>query len=162
MDQILTEDEARDVIEKILPAQNQSFQLGLKLKLPVYEVQSIHDQYQRPQDRLLHIIIAFLRNDQPAAQHRPTWRVIVDALKSKTVGFPALAREVEAAHYSADNAKRRDETTGTYQLWLVHSCLCVYHFRHRVCIHYFCTGLWGQIKAILSTEPCTWWGCISH
>ena len=101
-DRILTVDDAADILEELLPARNQSFLLGLNLKLPYYVVEAIHQQYIRPQDRLLYTIIAFLRRTEP----KPTWRVIVDALKSATLGLPALARKLEAAHFPDTVATR--------------------------------------------------------
>ena len=59
------------------------------------DVEAIQTTYQQPKDRLLQVIIAFLQQAEP----RPTWRSIVDALKSPVVGLTALARRVEAAHF---------------------------------------------------------------
>ena len=83
---------------------------GLKLNLPVHEVEAICARYSDPRTRLLHIIIAFLEQAEP----RPTWRVIVGALRSPIVKLTALARKVEAAHFP-DLTATRDvvpETTG--------------------------------------------------
>ena len=77
--------------------------LGLMLNLPVREVEAIFTKYSDPCDRLLHIIIAFLRQAEP----RPTWRVIVGALRSPIVNLTALARRVEAAQFP-DLATTRD------------------------------------------------------
>ena len=68
---------------------------GVRLNLPVDEVESIRARFLDPRERLLHIILAFLRRAEP----RPTWRVIVGALGSGIVNLPALARRVEAAHF---------------------------------------------------------------
>ena len=81
--------------------------LGLGLNLRLHEVEAIHARYQDPRERLLHIIIAFLRQAEP----RPTWRVIVEALRSPAVNLPALARRVEAAHFR-DPRNVVAETTG--------------------------------------------------
>ena len=74
------------------------------------DVEAIQATYQQPKDRLLHIIIAFLRQTEP----RPTWRAIVDALKSPVVGLTDLARRVEAAHFPDPNSTRDvvTETSG--------------------------------------------------
>ena len=83
------------MLEELLPAQNQSYELGLKLNLKPHEVKSIHTTYSEPQSRLLHVVIEFLNEVDP---NPPTWRVIVDALKSHVVNLPHLAKVVEAAH----------------------------------------------------------------
>ena len=84
-----------NVLEELLPAQTQSYVLGLKLGLLFHEVDRLQVQYSDPRDRLLHTLIAFTKQAQP----RPTWRVIVDALRSPAVNLPHLAERVEAAHF---------------------------------------------------------------
>ena len=84
--------DAGDLLEELLPAGNHSFELGLRLGLLPHEVESIHSAYTNPQSRLLHIIITCLNQS-------PTWRTIVDALRSPEVNLPELANKVEAAHY---------------------------------------------------------------
>ena len=79
------------VLEELLPAQNKCYDLGLKLKLPQYLLDSIQLQYSSPQDRLLHIITYFLNQVEP----RPTWKVIVDALRSPVVNLPSLSLKLE-------------------------------------------------------------------
>ena len=97
------------VLEELLPAQNQSYVLGLKLGLPLHDVEGIHYHYYNPRDRLLKVIMEFLKQEQTG----PTWRVIVDALRSPAVNLPRLAKRVEAAHFP-DPTSTRDvvpETT---------------------------------------------------
>ena len=57
-------------------------------------MESIQSGYRHPRERLLHIIILFLSQAEP----KPTWRVIVDALKSPAVN-PRVGRAVEEAHF---------------------------------------------------------------
>ena len=101
-DEILTPDDAADILEEILDAQNKSYFLGLKLKVAQSEVEAIHEMYTDPPERLLHILIAFLKGVEP----KPTWRVIVEALRSPAVKLPALAEKVNEAHFS--NTSTRD------------------------------------------------------
>ena len=79
------------MVEELLEAQNKSKFLGLKLNLPTHVVEGIHDQYSDPQTRLLNVIEEFLRQVEP----RPTWRVIVEALRSPAVKLPRLALRLE-------------------------------------------------------------------
>ena len=99
MDETPTPKYAGKILEELLESQNQSFVLGLRLNLPFHEVEAIHSQFLNPRDRLLHIIIAFLRQAEP----RPTWKVIVEALRNPIVNLRALAKRVEAAHSSECN-----------------------------------------------------------
>ncbi|CAI8049102.1 hypothetical protein GBAR_LOCUS27042, partial [Geodia barretti] len=94
MDKTLRPADAEEIFEELLPAQNKSLELGLALNMPPPEVEAIHSQYKDPHDRLLRVIIKFLEQMGP----RPTWRVIVEALRSCAVGLPGIARRVEAAH----------------------------------------------------------------
>ena len=98
-----------NVLEEIIEAQNHSYMLGLKLKLPPHLVDSIKAQYSDPRDRLLHVLLEFMRQTEP----RPTWRVIVDALKSPAVNLPHLAERVEAAH-SPEPTATPDVVPGIY------------------------------------------------
>ena len=93
-DETLTSDDAASVQDEIIEAQNDSFVIGLKLNLPEYEVKSIHSMYTHPRDRLLHILLEFTKQIEP----RPTWRVIVDALKSPAVNLTQLAKRMEDKH----------------------------------------------------------------
>ena len=93
LDDTLIPDDAVEVLEELLPAQNESYALGLKFKLPPSEVQGIHDTYSKPRNRLLQILIEFFKQTQP----KPSWRVIVEALRSRAVNQSALAAKVESA-----------------------------------------------------------------
>ena len=81
---------------------------GLKLKLPLAEVDSIHSTSSNPRDRLLQVIIAFLKQ----VQSRDQWKIIVDALNNPVVNLPALAKGVEAAHFPKPTSTR-DALPGT-------------------------------------------------
>ena len=93
-DETLTQGDAVSVLDEIVEAQNDAYVIGLQLKLPVHEVKSIHSMYTHPRDRLLHVLIEFSKQIEP----RPTWRAIVDALKSPSVDLTQLAERIEAAH----------------------------------------------------------------
>ena len=81
-------------MEKLVPAMNKNYELGLKLKLPDHEVESIHKQYSDPRTRLLHVIMERIKQVLPGL----TWRIIVEALRSHAVNLPVLAGELETAH----------------------------------------------------------------
>ena len=87
----LTERDAAKILEELLDAQNSAHLLGLMLNVKPRDVDAILIKYQDPKDRLYHIIIAFLGQAEP----RPTWRVIVGALRSPVVNLTALARELK-------------------------------------------------------------------
>ena len=66
------------------------------------DVEAIQATYQQPKDRLLHVIIAVLRQAEP----RPTWGAIIKALKIDVVGLTALARRLEEAHFPDPTSTR--------------------------------------------------------
>ena len=90
-----------------MDAQNSAHLLGLMLNVKPRDVEAILIKYQDQKDRLYHIIIAFLGQAEP----RPTWRVIVGALRSPVVNLTALAGRVEAAHFP-DLVATRDVVPG--------------------------------------------------
>ena len=93
---ILRDDDLAKVLRQLVKAKNKAYEIGLELKLPQYEVESIRDTYQDPQDRLTRVIEKFLKQAYP----EPTWRVIVDALRSPLVNNAQLAKEIETAHFA--------------------------------------------------------------
>ena len=101
-DDPLTPDDAVNVLEEIVEAQNQSYALGLKLKLSLHVVDAIHSTNPQPRNRLLQVLIEFTKQVDP----RPTWRAIVAALRSPAVDLPQLAMRVEAAHFPDPTASR--------------------------------------------------------
>ena len=112
MDETLKPEDAGKILEELLDAQNHAHLLGLMMNVKPRDVEAIQMTYQQPKDRLLHIIIIFLQQAEP----RPSWKVIVDALKSPVVGLTALARRVEATHF-LDSTATHDvvaETTGMF------------------------------------------------
>ena len=89
-DKTLTPDDAIEILEEILPAQIKSYNLGLKLKLPQHAVKAIHAKHQSTEDHLREVIETFLNG----VGSEPTWRVIINALRSPSVNLQQLADTV--------------------------------------------------------------------
>ena len=64
-DRVLNTNDAVDVLEAVLPAQNKSYELGLKFKLPPHEVKAIHSPMREPRECLRDVIIRFLEGTEP-------------------------------------------------------------------------------------------------
>ena len=94
VEETLTPNDAGRILEELLDAQNHAHLLGLMMNIKPSDVEAIQRMYPQPKERLLHIIITFLNQVEP----RPTWRIIVDALRTRTVNLPRLAAAVEATH----------------------------------------------------------------
>ena len=101
-DATLTPEDVNDIQEELLPAQSQSYVFGLKLGLPTDVLDFIHSKYTEPRECLLQVLLEFTKQTEP----RPTWRVIVNALKSSAVGLYELADVVETAHFPDPAATR--------------------------------------------------------
>ena len=71
--------------------------LAGKLKLPDHTVKALEKQYTDPQERLYHVTVEYLKQAEP----RPTWKVILDALRSSIVNLPRLAEEIWELESSA-------------------------------------------------------------
>ena len=58
-EELLTPDDAADLVEELLPAKIRSHQLGLALKIPRRVVDNIHSEFSDPRDQLFHVFIEF-------------------------------------------------------------------------------------------------------
>ena len=103
----LQEEDLADVLESLMKAKDKAYVLGLKLGLQPYEVRSICDNNAKPEDRLTRILEMFLGE----TGHVPTWRVIINALRSDLVNLPRLAKEIEDAHFPNPTSTRDLDTT---------------------------------------------------
>ena len=81
-----------------LDAQTKSELLGRVLKLPASTVSGIHKQYRDPEECLFHVIDEFVRQVEP----RPTWRVLLTALRHPTIRLTSLADEIESQHHAPE------------------------------------------------------------
>ena len=90
-DATLNDDDAMQIVCEIHEVQTKSATLGRLLKVKKTTVDSIHQQYSDPQERLVRVIDEFLKQVEP----RPTWRIIANALRSSLINLPALAKKIE-------------------------------------------------------------------
>ena len=89
-------------MEELSEAQNRAGLLGFMFNIKPVEVEAIQTRYKDPKEQLCQIILAFLRQEEPP----PTWRAIVNALRSNTVNLKSLAKRVKAAHFPDPTAQR--------------------------------------------------------
>ena len=94
VEETLSENDDMEILEELLPAKNQSVFLARKLKIPDHTVDAIHKEHADQKERLYRVIQEFLKRVEP----RPTWRVILDALRSRVVNLPRLAEDIEKRH----------------------------------------------------------------
>lgn len=129
MDEVLELDKAKDILEKLIEAQSKSHNLGLSLTLPPHEVEAIHNKYSDPNARLREVIISFL-NCVP----NPTWRSLIDALRTKLVNLPNLADKLEKSH-STSLETVAEATGSTGMLCIVYSIVISAQSNSDFCIN---------------------------
>ena len=95
------QEDVAGIVAAILPAQTKSEAFGHILKIPPHTVEAIHQQYHNPQDRLFHVISEFVKHVEP----KPTWKVIVEALKNPLIEFSSLAEDIENKYNATQNCK---------------------------------------------------------
>ena len=91
----LDQDDVIHIVEDILEAKNESKFIAEKLKLPKHTIDEIHmKQNTKAQERLLEVIHEFVNRVEP----RPTWGLIIEALRSPLINLPLLANNMERKH----------------------------------------------------------------
>ena len=79
------------VVNELNSARPVAYEIGLALKVPLELLNRKREESRNQRDLLVWIIEEFLRQDNP----RPTWRIIVEALRSPMVQRPKLAKIIE-------------------------------------------------------------------
>ena len=88
-------DDLGDVLEETLCSSTKWYNIGLRLKVSVAKLDSIGSQLSDPGECLREVLKEWLKG---SAGTKPAWRVLVEALKSQTVGEPQLADQLDAKH----------------------------------------------------------------
>ena len=82
----LTSDDLGDVLEAVLDASAQWYNLGLQLKVRTGTLDRIRTQFPDPNDQLREMLKAWLNTSDD-----PTWKTLTDSLRSRSVGASQLA-----------------------------------------------------------------------
>ena len=96
---VLAIDDLAPVLEETYEARAKWHNLGVALRLPEHELESIESQCSAPEDGLREMLKTWLRRVEP----QPTRAALVKALTSKLVGEELLAKELEEK-YCRDQA----------------------------------------------------------
>ena len=81
------------VWETVYEARAKAYEIGLILKVAVDTLDSNDKKHDDPSDKLREVLKTWLRTAS-----KPTWQDILDALKSRVVGQPKLASDIEAKY----------------------------------------------------------------
>ena len=82
----------RDLLEETLSSSTKWYKIGLRLDVPVDKLDGIRREFSDQEDCLCEMLKEWLKG---AAGTRPTWHVLVEALRSQTVGETQLADQLE-------------------------------------------------------------------
>ena len=83
------------MLNETLCSNKEWYNIGLRLKVPVAKLDSIGSEFSKPEKCLREVEKEWLKG---AAETRPTWEVLVEALRNHMVGEPQLACQLEAKH----------------------------------------------------------------
>ena len=91
MDRTLNSKDSTDIARRLVGLENKAQNLGRVLELPKYIIDITPPPSPVTHAAILYIIDELLKQVEP----RPTWRVILAALRDPLVGEAGLAREIE-------------------------------------------------------------------
>ena len=93
----LTSDDLGCVLEGVLDAAAQWYNLGLKLKVRTTTLDSIQEDFTATQHRLREMLKAWLTTGD-----NPSWKTLIDALRSPVVGASQLAAALVTKYCSVE------------------------------------------------------------
>ena len=96
-------DDLGDVLEETLSSSTKWYKIGLQLKVPVAKLDGIRKEFTDQEDCLCEMLKEWLKG---AADTEPSWRVLVEALRSQTVRETQLADQMEAKHCQSERSSQ--------------------------------------------------------
>ena len=87
-------DDLGTLVDELHDARTRWYYVGLKLKVPVDVLDAIESESDDQAERFLRVLKAALKRVEPLL----TWRAVVEALRSRTVGMELLAETIEAKY----------------------------------------------------------------
>ena len=97
-----------DVWEAVFDSHHKWYEIGLKLKVSVDTLNSIMSEHSNPKDMLRETIKIWLKTAT-----KPTWQILIHALKSRTVNEGTLASTIEAKYFPMAPQAQSQETVQT-------------------------------------------------
>ena len=76
------------------------YPLGLQLKVRTETLERIRREYHDPRDQLREMLKTWL-----TTSHKPSWKTITDALKSRSVGASQLASVLETKYCLVEDVR---------------------------------------------------------
>ena len=88
-------DDLGDVLEETLCSSTKWYNIGLRLKVSVAKLDGIESQFSDQGKCMREVLKGWLKG---TAGTKPAWGVLVEALRSQTVGESQLADQLEVKH----------------------------------------------------------------
>ena len=110
---ILDESDLFKIIEEIQPIESRYYNLGRALNLKIADLRKIRDEHSSESDSLEDVLLLWLNQKYDKKKHGPpTWRMLVEAVNSKSGGGnQELAKQIALNH-----------PAGSILLLLAHYC----------------------------------------
>ena len=90
------------MLEEVLDASAQWYNLGLQLKVRTGTLDSIRTQFPDPKDQLREMLKAWLNTGD-----NPTWKTVIDSLRSRSVGASQLAGNLKTKYCEVEGTNWR-------------------------------------------------------
>ena len=108
------------LVTELYEARTKSYFVGLNLNIPPDVLDTIESE-SGDDKRLLGVLKTALNRVEP----RLTWRAVVEALKSPTVGLQLLAKKIEAKYCPPAQAPDTDKGT------VLHTCTYIWNYANK-------------------------------
>ena len=89
----LTLDDVACVVEEVLDVSAEWYDLGVQLNVRIGTLKNIRAEFSAPNHQLREMLSAWLTDGD-----HPTWKTLINALRSRMVGASRLASELERKH----------------------------------------------------------------
>lgn len=103
----MTSDDLRYVLEELVDKSVPWYQLGLQLGVTTGRLDRIREQFSDPRDLLMKMLKTWLKGPNCL------WNILVEALRSRSVGASRLAEDLETK-YCLHGGKNR---SGQWYIW---------------------------------------------
>ena len=102
---MLSTKDLKTVRKELFDAATKWYDIGLEVGLECSTLDNIKGMYQDNQDCLREMIKCFLKQVNP----KPTWKIVVDALKDKAVNYGQLAEAIECTYCKPSEHDAQDD-----------------------------------------------------
>ncbi|CAI8024597.1 hypothetical protein GBAR_LOCUS14288 [Geodia barretti] len=90
MNKVLEMQDLRDVQDALWPARTAWRNIGIRLKLPIHDLDAIDEEGGKPGEKFTRMLTTCLKRLEPL-----TWKDLKDVLNHQTVGMGDVAKELQ-------------------------------------------------------------------